>query len=307
MVRWLYGLALVSAVFVFARTASAHGVVGDYVFLEPLITQDPTPANELDILGPSWVRSVDANTYAISSSIEKVLWIDSDHMPRFSVGGGTNWSHTTPFHGPRLEGFDDLTLFAKYAFYYSIEHEFLMSVGLQLQLPTGNTPVEAQSHTSLGPIFLWEKGMGDLPNWNGLKYLRPLAVQSDFGYVPALGGHTSHHMFADTTIEYSLPYLSNNVQDIGLKWPFRNLFLFNEINYDQLISGPSGRTFPNLLATPGIAYVSYHFELSIGTQFALNQAAVSGHHAAVLGLLDIFYDSIFTKIGNWTINKGFGE
>ena len=51
----------------------AHGVVGDYVFLEPLITQDPTPANELDILGPSWVRSSDANTYAISSSIEKVL------------------------------------------------------------------------------------------------------------------------------------------------------------------------------------------------------------------------------------------
>jgi hypothetical protein len=33
--------------------ARAHGVVGDYVFLEPLITQDPTPANELDILQPS--------------------------------------------------------------------------------------------------------------------------------------------------------------------------------------------------------------------------------------------------------------
>jgi hypothetical protein len=95
-----------------------------------------------------------------------------------------------------------------------LEHEFLISFGVQLQLPTGNQAVEAQNHTSLGPTFLWEKGMGDLPNRSVLKYLRPFGIQSDFGYVPALGDHTSHHMFADATIEYSLPYLSNNVQDI---------------------------------------------------------------------------------------------
>lgn len=290
-----------------ASAASAHGVVGDYVFLEPLITQDPTPANELDILGPSWVRSSDANTYAISFSMEKVLWRDDEYMPRFSIGGGSNWSHSSPFQSPSKQGFDDLTMFGKWAFYYSIKHEFLMSIAAQLQVPTGDPNIEMQQHSSLGPVFLWEKGMGDLPNWPVLKYLRPLGFQSDFGYVPALGGHTSHHMFADGVIEYSLPYLSNNVKDIGLKPPFRNLFLFTEINYDQLITGPSGQTFPTLLATPGIAYVSYHFELSLGTQFALNNASRPGTHAAVLGLLDIFYDSIVPKLGNWTINKGFGE
>src|SRR5712691_9227058 len=97
MVRWLYGLALVSAILVFARTAGAHGVVGDYVFLEPLITQDPTPANELDILAPSWVRSSDANTYSVAFSIEKILYLDHEYIPRFSVGGGSNWSHVSPF------------------------------------------------------------------------------------------------------------------------------------------------------------------------------------------------------------------
>jgi len=35
-----------------ASAAYAHGVVGDYVFLEPLVAEDPTPANELDILAP---------------------------------------------------------------------------------------------------------------------------------------------------------------------------------------------------------------------------------------------------------------
>jgi hypothetical protein len=288
-------------------TAWAHGVVGDYVFLEPIITQDPTPANELDILQPSWVKTRDANNYAVGFSVEKVLYVDDNYMPRFSVGGGSNWSHSSPYQGPSLQGFDDLTMFAKYAFYYSLKHEFLMSIAAQLQLPTGNTDVEAQSHTSLGPVFLWEKGFGDLPNYSLLKYLRPFGIQSDFGYVPALGGQTSHHMFADAVLEYSLPYLSNNVQDIGLKWPFRNLFLFNEINYDQLITGPSGQTFPHLVATPGMAYVSYHFELAVATQFALNNASGPDTHAAVLGLLDIFYDSLIPKLGNWTINKGFGE
>jgi len=122
-----------------------------------------------------------------------------------------------------------------------------------------------------------------------------------------LGGQTSHDLFADAVIEYSLPYLSNNVQDIGLKWPFRNLFVFSEFNYDQLLKGPSGQTFPTIMATPGIAYVSYHYELSIGTQFALNNASVSGNHATIIGLLDIFYDSFFPKWGNWSINRGPGQ
>jgi hypothetical protein len=287
--------------------ARAHGVVGDYVFLEPLITQDPTPANELDILQPSWVRSSDANNYSIGFSLEKILYLDDEYVPRLSFGGGSGWSHISPFVGRSTQGFDNFTLFGKYALYYSLKHEFMLTIGAQLQLPTGNKDIEEQNHTSLGPLFLWEKGMGDLPNSPAFKYFRPFGVQTDFGYVPALGGHTSHHVFADAVIEYSLPYLSNNIRDIGLKWPLRNLFLFNEINYDQLITGPSGETFPTLLATPGLAYVSYHFELALGTQFALNNASVPGTHAALLGLLDIFYDSIFPHLGNWTINRGYPE
>ena len=299
-----FALMLVSTL---STEVYAHGVVGDYTFLEPLITQDPAPANELDILAPSWNRSSDANTYSIGSSVEKVLWLDDNHMPRFSIGGGSGWVHQSPFQEPSSQGFEGVTMFAKWAFFYSKEHEFLTSIGMQIQLPTGNTGIQESSHTSLGPTFLWEKGFGDLPNAPVLKYLRPFGIQTDFGYVPAIGGPTHHHMFADATIEYSLPYLSNNVQDIGLKWPLRNMFLFNEINYDQLITGPSGETFPALLATPGIAYISYHFEVSLGTQFALNNAARPGTHAAVLGLLDIFYDSFFPKWGNWTINKGPAE
>ena len=286
-----------------ASAAYAHGVVGDYIFLEPLITDDATPANEADILAPTWNRNSGGRTFSIGSSIEKLLGTDSEGLPRFSLGGGSTWISQSPKQGPDVSGFDVLNLFAKYAFLVVPQHEFILSAKTVLQLPTGNPDVTSQQHTSLGPELIGAKALGDLPNTTLLKWLRPIGFQADFGYLPALGGHTSHHMFADGMIEYSMLYLSNSVQDIGLKWPLRNMFLYSEFNYDQLITGPPHQTFPTLLATPGIAYVSYRFELSVGTQFALNQASVPGTHAAVLGLLDIFYDSIIPQ-ANW---KLFGE
>jgi hypothetical protein len=297
----LIALLLLASICVPPASAWAHGVVGDYVFLEPLIADDPTPANELDIVQPEWSRTSDGRSFSIGTSIEKVIATDSEGLPRFSIGGGTNWSYQSPKQGPNDNGFDDLDLFGKYAFFIAAKHEFLMSIELIAQVPTGNPSIEEQQHTSLGPSLLWEKALGDLPDWPVLKYLRPFGFQGDFGYLPSIGGHTSHQMFADQVVEYSLPYLSNNVQDIGLRPPFRNLFLFTEFNYSQLITGPRGETFPQIVMTPGIAYVGYHFELSVGTQFALNDAARPGTHAVVIGLLDIFYDSIIPQ-GNWTLN-----
>src|SRR5208283_5835793 len=100
----IFGLMVVFAMR--ASAAYAHGVVGDYIFLEPLITEDPTPANELDILEPSWVKSSDANDYSIGFSGEKVLWIDDNDMPRVSLAGGTAWHHVSPYQGSSQEGVD---------------------------------------------------------------------------------------------------------------------------------------------------------------------------------------------------------
>lgn len=300
MSPWRIGAVVLGTVCWAAGAAHAHGVVGDYVFLEPLITEDPTPANELDLVQPTWTKSADGVTYSIGTGIEKVLGTDADGLPRFSLSAATAWEHQSPNEGSGESGFDNLELAAKYAFWIVPQHEFLMSFAVSLQLPTGNPKIEEQNHTSLGPELLWEKGLGDLPNLPVLKYLRPFGFQADLGYLPALGGHTSHLLFADQVIEYSLLYLSNSVKDIGLPPPLRNMFLFTEINYSQLIAGPSGETFPSLVMTPGIAYVSYRFQVSVGTQFALNNASIPDTHAVVLALLDIFYDT-FLPQGNWTI------
>ncbi|HVN28892.1 MAG TPA: hypothetical protein VMT64_10425, partial [Candidatus Binataceae bacterium] len=248
-----------------------------------------------------WAKTADGNVFSLGNEIEKVLLLDSEGQPRFSAGGGTNWSYQWPHHEHDDNGFDDLEVFGKYAFLIVPEHEFLMSIELDLSLPTGNPHSEEQQHTSIGPTLNWEKALGDLPDLPYLEYLRPLGFQGNFGYSTALGGRVSRQLIANQVVEYSLAYLSNNVEETGLPPPLRNLFLFTEINYSQAIRGPSGETFPQILMTPGIAYVGYHFELSVGTQLALNNAARPDTHAVVLGLLDIFYDSII-RDANWTLN-----
>ena len=118
-------------------SAWAHGVVGDYVFMEPLITGDPTPANEFDVVAPSWARTSEGRTFSIGTEIEKVLILDNEGLARFSMGGGTSWSYQSPKEGPNDNGFDDLEVFAKYAFLIMPKHEFLLSLELDASIPTG--------------------------------------------------------------------------------------------------------------------------------------------------------------------------
>jgi hypothetical protein len=290
--RTLCAILLIAAILAPA-SARAHGTVGDYTFLEPLVADDANPKNEFDIMRPSWYQTDDGRAFAISFSLEKVLLKDSDGNGLVSLETGSEWDALSPRHGPYVTGFNSMELLLKWAFWTIPEHEFRLSIGAKFIPPTGNPTVQDQNHTQLGPELLWAKGWGDLPNWSLIRYLRPFGFQGDFGYTPALGGSTYHEMFADNVVEYSLPYLSNNVRDIGLQWPLRNMYLFNEFNYDQLITGPSGETFPQIRITPGLAFMNTYVELAVGTQFPLNNATVSGNHAAVLGLLDLFIDDIF--------------
>ncbi len=304
--RRVCAFALLAALVAPASKAWAHGTVGDYTFLEPLIADDANPKNEFDILKPEWFRTAQGRAFSLGFSMEKTLVAEPEAYSNGVPGGGlvsleagSAWSYLSPRGGAPLSGFGDLEVLPKWAFLTVPEHEFRLSIAAHLVLPTGTPAVEVQNHAQLGPELLWAKGFGDLPNRGPLKYLRPLGFQGDFGYIPALGGRTWHEMFADNVVEYSLGYLSNSVKDIGLGWPLRNCYLFTEFNYDQLISGPSGQTFPAIVATPGVAFMNYYVEVSLATQFALNRAAVPNDHAAVLALLDLFIDDIFPST-NWT-------
>lgn len=305
--RRLCVAVLVGVLFIPSAEVWAHGVVGDYTFLEPIVADDANPKNEFDILRPQEVWTRDGRQFSLGFSFEKTVIPAPESYSNGEPGGGlvsielgSAWLDQSPRQGPNLSGFDDLEILPKWAFLTIPSREFRLSIGAKFILPAGNPSVQTQNHTQLGPELLWANGFGrDLPQFGWARFLRPFAIQGDFGYLPALGGSAYHEMFADNVVEYSLPYLSNDVEDIGLKWPLRNFYPYVEFNYDQLITGPPGQTFPQVLITPGIAFMGGYCELSVATQFALNSATVPNNHAAVIGLLDLFIDDIFPQI-SWT-------
>jgi len=252
-----YGCVLLLVLAIAIPTAAfAHGVVGDYVFLEPLIAEDPTPANEFDIAQPSWTKASDGHDFTLGYSLEKVLYLDDNEMPRFSVGLDNAWHYQWPKNTPDERGYES---------------------GATLPVGEGDGRFAQCNGTQVSETV---RTSGRLRLFAG----------TGRSYKPSDVRRRGGRIFTALPEQFRPRHRAEQ--------PFRNLFLFTEFNYSQLITGPSQQTFPNIVATPGIAYVGYHFELSFGTQLALNHASVPGTHAVAIGLLDIFYDSIFPRIGN---------
>jgi hypothetical protein len=292
MMRWI-GLGLIVAMILPARIALAHGTVGQRTFIEPIVAEDANPKNEWDILAPAWHQTAEGREFSIGFSLEKKLSENS------SLLIGSEWLALSPKEEAYSQGFDNMELLYKYAFLTSPEHELRLSIAAGLDLPTGDKNIGAETHPRIGPEFLWAWGFGDIPNRGWLKYLRPFAIQGDAGYTFKTSGQSNDGVFADNVLEYSLPYLSDFVRDVGLPWPVRNLIPYTEFNYDQIVTGRTRTTFPGILVTPGIAFMNHWIEISVATQFAVNNATVPENHAAVLGLLDLFIDDIWPRT-NWT-------
>ncbi|MGH7863359.1 MAG: hypothetical protein ACREQB_00090, partial [Candidatus Binataceae bacterium] len=227
-------------------------------------------------------------------SVEKTL------SENCSLLVGSGWADFAPKEEDEqpASGFSTVELLVKYAFLTLPAQRMRLSAAFEMELPTGVRGV-GDNHVHVGPMFLWAKALADLPDAPIIKYLRPIAFQGNMGFSAATGGPDHQELSFNNVVLYSIPYLSNSVRDFGLPWPLRNLFLFTEFNYEQLLAGPPGERFPIWKITPGIAYVDRYVELSVATQVPLNGAARPETHAAVLGLVDIFIDDLIPQT-RWT-------
>lgn len=280
----LAGLMLVLAV---AKNASAHGVVGDRIFLSPIIGNDAFPDNAFDL----GVRRSDYQ-FSLMPELEKQLSEDSSLL----LAGG--WSRINPGpHRQQQNGPADLALFLRKATLKSVAHELEFTVSPFLLIPTGNQQIADQGYTHLGGELLLGKGMGDLPQGTWMKYMRPVAVQAEAGYAARVQGPANSDLFANLEMEYSLQYLNDFVRKLDLRPPVAEFVPFVQFNYAQSLIASRLTTSPDFRITPGLAYLGNDYELSAGAQAALNGAAPRGDKIAVIGLLEVFYDNIFPALG----------
>ena len=213
------------AAFLPGAEAMAHGFAGDRFFPATILTDDPFVADEASLptvsLNPT--QSDGSREFDLGSDL-----VDADH-PQLGL-------HPRPISGStydrpacrRQTGFGALTTGTQYQLFINRRHEAMALAALDVTWGnTGNVQnLGAPAFTTLSPTFDFGKGFGDLPN--SLPWLRPFALTGNLSLnfptqTETKGVPNPDNVFYGFAIEYSIPYLQEEVRDVGLGPPFNRM------------------------------------------------------------------------------------
>jgi hypothetical protein len=297
--------AWICAILVLAPTKVwSHGFEGDRFFPPTIQTDDPFATDEFSITFQSFndpAEGGDPKTREIDLSSE----FDKEIFPKFALGISDTYINLEPSkHGfeagaapPSQDGFDDLSLSAKYQLWEVPEHEFIFSLGGEVDLGgTGSKPLGVESYSTYTPTLYFGKGFGDLPD--SLKYFKPLALTGTLGLsIPGEASNADGSMNPDTlewglALEYSLPYLQQHVEDVGMPKPFSDFIPLVEFSMDSPLDRQGGTTTGTI--NPGVLWESNYCQ--IGAEAVIPVNGHTGPNVGCVVSIQIFIDDIFPKI-----------
>ncbi|MEP7030325.1 MAG: hypothetical protein ABI830_05265 [Pseudolabrys sp.] len=305
--RYLYaGLCGAAAVIAAIITAQAHEIVGNRFFPATLAIDDPGVADELALPTFSTFKTGDdpsARQLDISGEYAKRITED------FAISIGTTWTRLYAPGGPAMtgaSGFQNIETNFKYRLYKNPEHEFVASVGLNIEWGgSGAQDIGAERFTVYTPTFYFGKGFGDLPS--SLNALRPFAITGQFGY--AIPGSNSTLTYdpgtGDTDIDfhprvltwggslqYSMPYLKSAVVDLGLPDFFNHLIPIVEFSLQTPVSNTfTSGTVTTGTINPGVIWAGQQFQIGVEAIIPVNRQ--SGTGVGVMAQLHFYLDDIF--------------
>ncbi len=277
----------------------AHGFEGDRFFPPTPTTDDPFATDELALPtlsffnNPASADGTTPKTHELDVSSE----FDKEIFPKFALGVTVTEIFQKPEGGTGTNGFDNLSLSAKYQLFENAPHEFIFSLGGEIDLGgTGSKLIGADSYSTYTPTIYYGKGFGDLPN--SLKYLKPFAVTGTVGYaVPGEAGNSDGSLNPDNlqlgfALEYSLPYLQEHVEDVEWLRPFQNWIPLVEIQTNTPVNRGNG--FTTGTVNPGVLYEGGNFQIGAEAQIPINSA--TGPNVGAIFQVQIFIDDLFPKV-----------
>jgi hypothetical protein len=270
---------------------SAHGILGNRFFPPTISTDDPFAVDEFAFPTVSWVKNAGDRDNPSNHETDAGFEFDKEIFPHFAMGVSDTFIWQKPFHASSIYGWDNLAVTAKYQLWESPEHEAIISVGLSADLGgTGSRRIGRDSFTTIAPRFLFGKGFGDLPD--AFTGLRPLALTGVLDQTFPTSSQSPNAFEYAFAVEYSLQYLQQNVQDIGLPEPFKNLIPLVEFTF----ATPENRASKGLTTgtiNPGVLWETNYFQLGVEANIPVNGR--SGSHVGVTVQMWIYLDDIFPR------------
>lgn len=251
--------------------------------MQTLIAQDATLNNNLTPVEPRWQRNSQGRTLELGFGLEKML------SPTVEVEIGGQWESMSPRDGPARAGFGNVELAVKYVFLQ--RPDFQIAIEPQLDFPTSSHIADEPMQVHAGALLSWGGRLGSRIVERGWpRVLRAIEFQGDFGFSHAFGNDHSNEIFFDPVVDYSMPYLAY-ATDARIPWPLKNLCPFSELNFSQPLDG-GGQRGLSLFVTPGVAYLTGTYQLSVGVQVPVTHAAVQSAQVSVLGSVMIYLDQL---------------
>jgi hypothetical protein len=280
----------------YTSSALAHCFVGQRFLPATLATDDPCVADELSLPTVTYTKSGDvppATQLDISGEISKRI------TENFGISVGENWTHVTQPGNPSLNGFGNLETTAQFQLLKDGPHELALLAGVVVDWANTGAVNQglATSYSVVTPTFYFGKGLGDLPDT--VNWMRPLAVTGQVGYaIPTtsfdvnLGTFIPQSLEYGMSIQYSMPYLHQNVIDLGLPEFINHLIPIVEAR----LSTPVGNNFGNSFVTtgtiqPGVIWVGNYFQVGVEAVIPVN--GQSGSTVGVMGQLHLYLDDMF--------------
>ncbi|HEY1474572.1 MAG TPA: hypothetical protein VGF53_10875 [Pseudolabrys sp.] len=291
--------------------AGAHEIVGNRFFPATLAIDDPGVNDELALPTIAIAKTGDnpsAKQFDLSGEFSKRITED------FAVSFAPTWTRLYAPGGPTMNGasgFQNLETTFKYRAFKNDEHEFVMSVGLNIEWGgSGAQDVGAERFTVYTPTLYFGKGFGDLPA--GISWARPFAITGQIGYaIP--GSRATVTVDPDTgdvdtefhprvlvwggSLQYSLPYLKSAVVDLGLPDFVNHLIPLVEASLQTPVTNTfSSGTVTTGTINPGVIWAGKYYQVGVEAIIPVNRQ--SGTGIGAIAQLHFYLDDVFpTTIG----------
>lgn len=278
-------------------TVWAHGFEGDRFFPPTITTDDPFATDEFNLTfskfnNPASEDGPKTREIDVSSEFTKEIF------PKFALGISGTYINQNPETGPAMDGFDNISLSAKYQLFENAPHEFILSVGGEIDLGGTGSKSVSNSFSTYTPTLYFGKGFGDLPN--ELNYLKPFALTGTLGYSIPGEAAESNALEWGFALEYSLPYLDEHVKDTGLPHPFRDMIPLVEFSMESPENRNGGPTTGTI--NPGILWEGKYCQIGAEAVIPVNSA--TGPNVGAVFQVQFFIDDLFPKVFGHPI---FGE
>jgi hypothetical protein len=292
------GAMIGAAAALWLSPAFPHAVCGDRIFPATLGIDDPGVSDELALPTLTYLpqNSDGAQEFDAEFSWTKTI------LPGLglSFSDGATWRH------PGGYGWESLDTELKYNFFCLPEHEFMGSVGMDIDWGRTGTWTQYTPFNTYSPVLDLGKGFGDLPT--SLNILRPLAVTAEVsesfpGESWTDGNPNSTNLNWGFTVQYSLPYYNSHVAEIDN--PFiKHLIPITEFTFSKpLTNYLPGANQTTGTIQPGVIYMAGSWQVALEAIVPMNSA--SGRGTGVVGELHFFLDDIYPNSIGKPIFTGF--